>query len=57
VADKQAAIIDGSFDYWKGPINNNQGAAAVADGKTLTIDNLNGTNWLVEGVNGRIPRK
>jgi basic membrane protein A len=57
VAGKQAAIIDGSFDYWKGPINNNQGAAAVADGKTLTIDNLNGTNWLVEGVNGRIPRK
>jgi basic membrane protein A len=57
VSDKQAAIGDGSFDYWKGPINNNQGAVAVADGKTLTIENLNGTNWLVEGINGRIPRK
>jgi basic membrane protein A and related proteins len=57
VADKQAAISDGSFDYWKGPINTNQGAVAVADGKTLTIENLNTTNWLVEGFNGRIPRK
>jgi hypothetical protein len=29
----------------------------VADGKTLAIESLNATNWLVEGVNGRIPRK
>jgi basic membrane protein A and related proteins len=45
------------FDYWRGPIKTNEGTIVVADGKTLAIADLNATNWLVEGVNGRIPRK
>lgn len=53
-ASKQA-IIDGALDYWQGPLNDNRGNEVVADGATLTIEDINGMNWLVEGVVGKIP--
>jgi len=48
-------IIDGSLDYWQGPLRDNQGNVAVPAGSTLTVKDINGMNWLVEGVVGKIP--
>lgn len=55
VAQAQQAIIDGTLDYWQGPLNDNQGEEVVAGGETLTIGDINGMNWLVEGVIGELP--
>lgn len=55
VEDSRQAIIDGNLDYWQGPLSDNQGNEVVADGATLSISDINGMNWLVEGVVGKIP--
>jgi basic membrane protein A len=55
VEENTKAIIDGSLDYWQGPLKDNQGNEAVAAGQTLTIADINGMDWLVEGVVGEIP--
>ena len=57
VEDKQAAIVKGEFDYWKGPLKDNTGKEVVADGATLKIADINGMNWLIDGVVGKIPSK
>jgi basic membrane protein A len=55
VQDKKQGLIDGTFDYWQGPLKDNQGNEAVAAGATLSIADINGMDWLVEGVVGKIP--
>ena len=55
VDSRRQGIIDGSFDYWVGPLTDNQGNPVVDAGGTLSIADINGMNWLVEGVVGRIP--
>ncbi len=55
VKDAQAAIIAGELDYWAGPIVSNEGNEVVAAGATLGIADINGMNWLVEGVSGSLP--
>ena len=57
VAERNTALVKGTFDYWKGPLRDNRGKEVVAAGRTLTIKDINGMNWLVEGVEGKIPRK
>lgn len=56
VKDAQAAIIAGELDYWAGPIQSNEGKEVVAAGATLDIGDINGMNWLVEGVSGSLPK-
>ena len=56
VETRRQELIDGSFDYWTGPISDNQGNAVVADGATLGIDDINGMGWLIEGVIGEVPK-
>jgi basic membrane protein A len=55
VEEKKQAIIDDKLDYWKGPLKDNQGKEVVPAGKTLSIADINGMDWLVEGVVGKIP--
>ena len=55
VETKKQALIDGTFDYWQGPLKDNQGNEVVAAGKSLGIADINGMGWLVEGVVGKIP--
>jgi basic membrane protein A len=55
VETRKQALIAGTFDYWQGPLKDNQGNEVVAAGKTLSIADINGMNWLVEGVVGEIP--
>ena len=57
VEERRQALIDGSFDYWQGPLQNNDGKEVVAAGQTLTIADINGMDWLVEGVVGKIPNR
>lgn len=56
IADKQKAIVDGTFDVFTGPIVDQAGAAKVADGKKLTLEEVLGMNWFVKGVEGTIPK-
>jgi basic membrane protein A and related proteins len=56
VEEAEQAIIDGELDYWQGPLNNNQGEEVVAEGETVTIEDINGMDWLIEGVEGSIPK-
>ena len=54
--DKQQAIVDGAFDVFEGPINDNAGTERVAGGAAMTDEEKLGFDWLVEGVNGTIPQ-
>ncbi|MDZ7839351.1 MAG: BMP family ABC transporter substrate-binding protein [Gammaproteobacteria bacterium] len=55
VEELKAAIIDGSFHPFQGPIRNQDGEVAVAEGETLTDEELTTLEWYVEGVQGKIP--
>jgi basic membrane protein A len=55
VKERQQALIDGTLDYWQGPLQDNAGHEVVAAGATLSIGDINGMNWLVDGVVGKIP--
>jgi basic membrane protein A len=55
VEESEQAIIDGELDYWTGPIKDNQGNVVVPEGETVTIEDINAMDWLVEGVEGQIP--
>lgn len=55
VNEARDEIISGTLDYWEGPLNDNQGEEVVAAGETLTIEDINAMDWLVEGVVGELP--
>lgn len=51
-----AAIEDGSFDMFEGPIFDNQGNEVIAEGETIEFgDRSLCCQWLVEGIVGEIP--
>ena len=56
VDDKKAALKAGTFDVYAGPIKDNTGAVKVAQGATLTDDQITSIDYLVEGVDGTIPK-
>lgn len=56
VDKRRGELIDGSFDYWAGPLKDNAGNEVVAAGATLDIGAINGMDWLVEGVVGELPK-
>jgi basic membrane protein A len=49
---KKAALIDGSFYEFAGPITKQDGSIGVADGKRLSVDQLYAIDWFVQGVVG-----
>jgi basic membrane protein A and related proteins len=55
VEEAEQGLIDGELDYWQGPLNDNQGGQVVGEGETITIEDINNMDWLVEGVEGNIP--
>ena len=57
VEERRKALSAGSFDYWKGPLEDNRGKEVVAAGATLGIADVNGMSWLAAGVEGALPRK
>jgi basic membrane protein A len=56
VDDKKAALKAGTFDVYAGPIKDNTGAVKVAQDATLTDDQITAIDYLVEGVDGSIPK-
>jgi len=55
VEEVKAAIIDGSFHPFQGPIRNQAGEIAVPEGERLTDDDLVTMEWYVQGVQGKLP--
>lgn len=55
IVQRQKEIVDGTFQIWKGPIQDQNGKEVVARGVTLTLDQLFGTSYLVKGVSGQLP--
>jgi basic membrane protein A len=53
---KKQAISAGTLLPFAGPIKDNSGAAKVAAGTSVPIDDLMSINWYVEGVDGSIPK-
>ncbi|MDH7489920.1 MAG: BMP family ABC transporter substrate-binding protein [Anaerolineae bacterium] len=56
VEAKKAEIIAGTFDVFVGPIKDNTGKERVAAGVTMTDPEKLAFDWLVEGVEGTIPK-
>ncbi len=54
IATKQAAIIDGSFAVFTGPIKDNTGKEQIAAGVVAPLGDLLGQQYLVAGVIGKI---
>ncbi len=52
----EAGIVDGSLHPFAGPINNQAGEEVVADGETVSDEDLLKMDWYVEGVQGTIPK-
>jgi basic membrane protein A len=56
IEERKAAIIDGSFDIFAGPINDNAGNEVVPAGGSIPFDKrYECCQWLIEGVVGEIP--
>ena len=56
VEAKKAEILAGTFDVFVGPIKDNTGTERVAAGVTMTDPEKLSFDWLVEGVEGTIPK-
>ena len=56
VEAKKKEIVDGTFDVFVGPINDNTGTERVAAGVTMSDPEKLSFDWLVEGVEGTIPQ-
>lgn len=55
IGKQQAAINDGSFSVFTGPIKDNTGKEQIAAGAVAPLGDLLGMMYLVEGVIGEIP--
>jgi simple sugar transport system substrate-binding protein len=51
-----AAIRDGSFHPFQGPIKNQAREVVVPEGTTMTDEELSTMEWYVEGVQGKLPK-
>lgn len=56
VEAQKAALLDGSLNPFAGPIKDQSGAVRIEEGQLLTVEELESTNYLVEGVIGTIPQ-
>jgi len=52
----QSKIADGSFKIFAGPIADQSGAVKVAEGTTMSDDEIWNMGWFVNGVIGTIPQ-
>jgi basic membrane protein A len=52
IAAKRAAIVNGSFYEFAGPLYDQSGKLRVKKGQRLTVKDLYAMNWLVKGVIG-----
>lgn len=55
VEEVRKSILSGDTEIFKGPIYDNKGELRVAEGESLSIEEILSMNWLVKGVTGSIP--
>jgi len=55
VAEKKAAIANGSLHPFAGPLKDNKGKERVGAGKTMSDGDMLKMNYYVEGVKGEVP--
>src|SRR5947209_15201957 len=55
VDQRQKAIVAGTFQIFKGPLRDQSGKVRVAAGKTMTLAEILGFNWLLQGIEGQSP--
>jgi simple sugar transport system substrate-binding protein len=53
---KKAALIGGEIKPFQGPLKDQSGAVKVAKGSEMSLADLKGMNWYVQGVEGTIPK-
>jgi simple sugar transport system substrate-binding protein len=53
--EKKAAIRDGKFHPFGGPVKLQDGSVKIPEGQVITDDDLWGMKFYVEGVEGKIP--
>ena len=56
VEDAKQKFVDGSFNVYSGPIYDQSGAEKVAQGQTMSNEDILNMNWFVKGVEGTIPQ-
>jgi basic membrane protein A and related proteins len=54
IEERQQQIIDGEFEPFTGPINDQDGEERVADGEAMSFDQLMSFDFFVEGVIGDV---
>ncbi|MCX7709347.1 MAG: BMP family ABC transporter substrate-binding protein [Clostridia bacterium] len=56
VEEVRKKMVEGSFEVFKGPLQDQTGTVKVPEGKFLTYEEIFGTdmNWFVKGVEGKI---
>jgi basic membrane protein A len=52
IEKQQAAIVDGSFEVFAGPIEDQDGEVKIPEGTTATLPELLTMDWFVKGVEG-----
>jgi basic membrane protein A len=55
VAAKRQALVEGTLDYWQGPLQDTSGTLVVPPGGTITLAQINQMHWLLAGVVGTLP--
>jgi basic membrane protein A len=56
VEDKKQELLDGKLTIFKGPLKDQSGGVVVQDGKELSMEEAMAMNYLVQGVEGTIPK-
>ena len=52
IEEARAGISDGTLAYLTGPISDQAGEVRVADGVTMTLEEVLGWDWFVQGIEG-----
>ncbi|PKC51053.1 hypothetical protein RhiirA1_484656 [Rhizophagus irregularis] len=55
VNEQKQAIVDGEFAVFTGPVYDQNGEIKVAEGETLSIEDILVMDWFVKGIKGTIP--
>ena len=55
VEKRRQMIMDGKYQVWAGPITGQDGTLLVKAGDTMTLQETEKMDFLVEGVEGRLP--
>ncbi len=56
IGETEAAIKDGSFNVYTGPIVNQAGEQVIGEGEVLSDEQVLGMDWHVEGVTSPLPK-